>query len=242
MTGTVGQSDWPVADRSATDSSSPVFFSEAEWDLIDAVTARIIPTDRDAGAREANVVRFIDRFLSGIDYIYASADGSGFLEMSGKDAEAWTARVRERQEAYRAGIAELTALSESLLGKDFVEASEEEQDRVLETLSGSPKPQPVSSSGATGQGGPPPTNQPVNDEGMGFFDMVALHTRQGFYSDPVYGGNAGHVGWRVIGFPGPESLAATQRGEYSTREYLPPEDWWAGAADAAAMTFGEPPS
>ena len=34
----------------------------------------------------------------------------------------------------------------------------------------------------------------------------SMHTRQGFYADPIYGGNRDRVGWRVIGFPGPASL------------------------------------
>ena len=43
-----------------------------------------------------------------------------------------------------------------------------------------------------------------------------MHTRQGFYADPIYGGNRDRVGWQVIGFPGPASLprctpAATAR-------------------------------
>ena len=30
------------------------------------------------------------------------------------------------------------------------------------------------------------------------------HTRQGFYADPIYGGNRDRIGWQVIGFPGPD--------------------------------------
>ena len=48
----------------------------------------------------------------------------------------------------------------------------------------------------------------------------SLHTRQGFYADPIYGGNRDRVGWKVIGFPGPASLAEVHTGRYSTLEYF----------------------
>jgi gluconate 2-dehydrogenase gamma chain len=223
----MSQADWNVAPRRADDGDEPLFFTAAEWATVEAATARIIPTDRDPGAREARVVRFLDRFLSGTDYVYASADGSGFLDMDGREAEAWRDRVGDRRERYRQGIAELDALSRERAGRSFVELSEDDQDAVLERLSGRPKPRPVTphaDDDQSGGGGPPPTNQPVNDEGMGFFDMLVFHTRQGFYADPVYGGNAGRVGWQVIGFPGPDSLADTMDGSYTTVAYLPAEE------------------
>ena len=35
-----------------------------------------------------------------------------------------------------------------------------------------------------------------------FFDMLLKMTVEGFFSDPVYGGNRNMVAWRMIGFPG----------------------------------------
>jgi len=49
----------------------------------------------------------------------------------------------------------------------------------------------------------PALQQSVIEIGLGFVPLLALHTRQGFYADPIYGGNRGRVGWDVIGFPGP---------------------------------------
>ena len=45
--------------------------------------ARIIPTDDTPGAREAGTIDFVDRYLSGIGFIYAKPDGSGFEELAG---------------------------------------------------------------------------------------------------------------------------------------------------------------
>jgi len=36
-----------------------------------------------------------------------------------------------------------------------------------------------------------------------FFRLLRAHTIEGMFCDPMHGGNAGLVGWRMIGFPGP---------------------------------------
>jgi gluconate 2-dehydrogenase gamma chain len=225
--------DWETVPVSA-DGDERLFFTEVEWRLLDAATARIIPTDHDPGAREAQVVRFIDRYLSGTGFVYASADGEGFLRLEGKEADAWQQRVTALQERYRSGLRELDARSQATFHRSFTDLGPEQQDDVLAELSGWPKPTSVQlqsvidgeRDGVPGSGGAPPSNQPIRDDELDFFPMLVLHTRQGFYSDPVYGGNRDHIGWQVVGFPGPSSLAQTQRGEFSTLEYMLPDATW----------------
>jgi|SRR5579871_1106237 len=36
-----------------------------------------------------------------------------------------------------------------------------------------------------------------------FFRMLRQHTLEGMFSDPMHGGNAGLIGWQLIGYPGP---------------------------------------
>jgi gluconate 2-dehydrogenase gamma chain len=36
-----------------------------------------------------------------------------------------------------------------------------------------------------------------------FFQMVRTHTIEGMFADPMHGGNAGLIGWQLIGYPGP---------------------------------------
>ena len=60
------------------------FFDRHQRATIEAAMARIIPTDDTPGAREAGTVDFLDRYLSGIDYIYAKPDGSGFETLTGR--------------------------------------------------------------------------------------------------------------------------------------------------------------
>ena len=37
-----------------------------------------------------------------------------------------------------------------------------------------------------------------------FFALLRAHTIEGMFSDPMHGGNAGLIGWQLIGFPGPQ--------------------------------------
>jgi gluconate 2-dehydrogenase alpha chain/gluconate 2-dehydrogenase gamma chain len=36
----------------------------------------------------------------------------------------------------------------------------------------------------------------------GFFDELLALTNEGYFADPIYGGNAGYAGWEMVGFPG----------------------------------------
>ena len=72
------------------------FFDDFQRRTIEAAMARIIPTDYQPGASEAGTIDFLDRYLSGIDYVYARPDGSGFMRLEGKRAEAWQSAHRHR--------------------------------------------------------------------------------------------------------------------------------------------------
>jgi gluconate 2-dehydrogenase gamma chain len=74
---------------------------------------------------------------------------------------------------YRAGLAEVDAAVRARGGKRFVDLTPSEQDAVLAAIQDTP-----------------------------FFGMVRTHTIQGTFCDPMYGGNAGFVGWDLIGYPG----------------------------------------
>ncbi|MEE9470649.1 MAG: gluconate 2-dehydrogenase subunit 3 family protein [Gemmatimonadota bacterium] len=54
----------PLALEAARQSTDRLVFSESEWELVEAITGRIIPTDEDPGAVEAGCVNFIDKSLA----------------------------------------------------------------------------------------------------------------------------------------------------------------------------------
>lgn len=220
----VSKADWEITPiHIDPDTTEKLFFTDHDWETIEAAASRIMPTDHDPGAREARVIVFIDRYLSGIDYLYAAADGSGFLQLADKDAHAARARNANMQLLYREGIHELDKKARELRAPSFKEASEQIQDEVLEQVSGAPKPVPVS---LTSKEVYYSRLQGNTDEGKSFFDTLCLHVRQGFYGDPVYGGNKDHIGWKTVGFVGPKSLKDTMDGTYSTAEFFIQEyDW-----------------
>lgn len=214
----ISKSEWEIIPLTIDpDSTTKLFFTDHEWETIEAAAARIIPTDNDPGAKEARVIVFIDRYISGIDYVYAAADGSGFLRMSGRDATAARSSNEIFKAMYREGVKELDHLADEFGSKNFKESSAETQDRILEKLSDRPKPEPIRFDihevyYSRLQGN--------TDQDKTFFDTLCLHVRQGFYSDPVYGGNKDQIGWKVIGFPGPKSLKDTIDGTYTTDHYF----------------------
>ena len=93
----------------------------AEADLLDAIVARLIPSDANGpGAREARAVHYIDRALGGA--------------------------LQESREAYRAGLAAFDAYCRSSRRAPFTELSTRDQDSVLmDVESGSATGFPASS-------------------------------------------------------------------------------------------------
>jgi gluconate 2-dehydrogenase gamma chain len=39
-------------------------------------------------------------------------------------------------------------------------------------------------------------------DGKVFFDQILKDTQEGFFADPIYGGNKDMVAWKMIGYPG----------------------------------------
>lgn len=199
------------------------FFDGRQRATIAAAMARIIPTDDTPGAAEAGTINFVDRYLAGIEGIFARPDGSGFEVLTGKQAAAWTGRIAALRETYLAGIADLDRLSEARFAASFVHLTPGEQDEVLAELERpAARQEAAMATEAAVAAAEPALQQMVAEADLPFFPLLVLHTRQGFYADPIYGGNQGHAGWRAIGFPGPASLAETHAGRYSTLPYFAP--------------------
>ena len=191
--------------------------------------SRVIPTDDQPGAKEAGTVEFLDRYLSGIGFVYAKPDGSGFEQLDGKRAEAWQQRIDILREKYVQGIEELDRRSRAQFDADFARLTAEQQDQILAKMERPEQQTDVEEAQATAAFAPvePAMQQTSAEIDLDFFPLLALHTRQGFYADPIYGGNKDRVGWKLIGFDGPASLAETHAGRYTTLPYFAEEqhDW-----------------
>ncbi|MDQ0393328.1 gluconate 2-dehydrogenase subunit 3 family protein [Labrys monachus] len=191
------------------------FFDAHQRATVEAAMARIIPTDDTPGAREAGCIDFLERYLSGLGYIFAKPDGSGFETLEGRSAEAWMRRVTIMRQTYRSGIEELDARARAMDGVDFIALPPERQDAVLraiETSGGDDAPSAPADQ--------PALQQTSTEVELPFLPLLVTHTRQGFYADPIYGGNRNQAGWKTIGFPGPASLAEVHAGRYTTLPYF----------------------
>jgi gluconate 2-dehydrogenase gamma chain len=145
-------------------SKERLFFDEHQWATVEAAMAQIIPTDHQPAAREAGTVGFVDQCLSGIDYVYAKPDGSGFEKLSGKRAEAWQQRIEGLREVYVEGIEDLDQRSRKLFGEDFHSLSKEQQDEVLkkmEACSGVDEESQEEEQVAAGYGAPEEESEPA---------------------------------------------------------------------------------
>ena len=158
------------------------FFSRDERLAVAAICARLIPSDEDGpGATEADVVTFIDRQMAGF---YGRAQ---HWYMQGPFAEGTSTQGYQSEHPpamlYRLALAELDEHCRSQRGGAFAELTEEDQDAVL-----------------TGLDEEEIVFERVSAKA--FFDLVLENAVEGFFADPIYGGNRDMVGWRYVGFPG----------------------------------------
>jgi gluconate 2-dehydrogenase gamma chain len=54
-----------------------------------------------------------------------------------------------------------------------------------------------------------------------FFQLLRAHTIEGMLSDPMHGGNAGLIGWQLIGYPGPRMSYRDDVDQHFGAEYRP---------------------
>jgi gluconate 2-dehydrogenase gamma chain len=95
--------------------------------------------------------------------------------------------LAEQREAYRVGLAALERYARQTRGAPFLQLTETRQISVLID---------VESGTATG------ANVGFAASSAQFFALVRGHVMQGTFGDPHYGGNAGFVGWDLLGYPG----------------------------------------
>jgi gluconate 2-dehydrogenase gamma chain len=158
-----------------------LFFTADEARFIEAACERLIPADElGPGALLAGVPNYIDKQLGGAwgagERLYRSGPWASGTATQGYQLPFTPAELFHTS---------LRAIMRNLETHKapFHEMSAENQDLYLKELE----------AGAHDLDGVP---SPV------FFDALLQMTVEGFFSDPVYGGNRDMVAWRMIGFPG----------------------------------------
>jgi gluconate 2-dehydrogenase gamma chain len=164
--------------------SGYVFFTAAEAAFIEAAVGRLIPNDPvGPGAVEANVPFFLDRQLAGKfgrgDHYYLGGPWP-----KGTPEQGYQTRFSPAQ-LYQAAIAAIDRyVGANFNGVSFSKLTAADQDKVLKGLE----------SGEIKLDG--------GVESKAFFTMLLQNTKEGYFSDPIYGGNKDMGAWKMIGFPG----------------------------------------
>lgn len=175
------------------------YLTEPEIRFLDAAVARLIPADElGGGAKEADVACFIDRQLTSVWGTHGRNYRMGPWQ-DGTPEQGFQSRLTP-QEIYRAAIRETDIHCAQQLGKAFAFLSAPEQDEILHALEAD-KIELASISSRV------------------FFDLLWRNTVEGFFADPMYGGNRDKIGWRLIGFPGVASADYAERGQRFDEAY-----------------------
>lgn len=171
----------------------------AEWDFLTAAVDTLIPADElTPSASQCGVVTFIDRQLAGAWGAGAKLYRSGPFE-TGKPEQGYQL-PHTPHEFFAAGIAACNEWVRQSRGRDFAELGPNDREAVLQELDASKA-----------------TLADFN--GKQFFEALLQITMEGFFSDPIYGGNRDKIGWKLVGYPGLPADYSALIEEYRNRRY-----------------------
>jgi gluconate 2-dehydrogenase gamma chain len=160
-----------------------IYFTADEAAAVEAIVDRLIPPDEfGPGGKQGGCAVFIDRQLAG------TFGDSSRLYMRPPFAKGAPSQGLQSpivpKERYRTSLAALDEYCKTrFAGKGFAALDAAQQDQVLTGLENS-------------------EIKLRNCSGKEFFETILANTMEGFFADPIYGGNRDMVGWKLVGFPG----------------------------------------
>jgi gluconate 2-dehydrogenase gamma chain len=159
-----------------------LFFTAPEAAFVEAAAARIIPRDEAGpGAIEAGVPWFLDRQLAG-EFGQASRWYMQGPWAKGEPTQGYQSRLTPAQ-MYRAAVQAVDAEVGRTAGKTFAALPAPDQDALLKRMEAGE----VELAGV---------------DAKAFFALLLQNVIEGFFCDPIYGGNRDMIGWKLIGFSG----------------------------------------
>jgi gluconate 2-dehydrogenase gamma chain len=179
------------------------FFTGDEGRAVEALADRVIPPDaQTAGGKDAGCAVFVDRQLAGAygrqEGLYLRPPFMKGTKEQGPQSEGGYTKL------YRDGLAALDlACKAKFAGRSFAELPDDNKDNVLKGLE----------SGDIMLDGV---------DGADFFAQVIKDTQQGFFADPLYGGNRDMCAWAMIGYPGARYNYLDWIDRHNERFPLPP--------------------
>jgi gluconate 2-dehydrogenase gamma chain len=167
------------------------FFSAEQGREVEAIVEQLIPADDlSVSGKDAGCAVFIDRQLAGEYGTFARLYREGPFE-KGTPMQGDQSELDPRQR-YSLGLAGLGAYCQAQFQKAFSALGAEQRDQVLAGL----EKGDIALAGI---------------DSKLFFQQVLGNTMEGFFADPIYGGNRDMAAWKMIGFPG---------ARYDYRDYI----------------------
>ncbi len=162
-----------------------------EHAFVTAAADTLIPADElSPSGSDCGVAVFIDRQLAGAYGSGARLYRDGPFP-KGKPELGYQLPLNPR-EFFRAGIAAANDWTRKTYGKDFDRLAEPEREAALKAMEAGKAQFPGFTSSM-------------------FFDALLQISMEGFFADPIYGGNRDKAAWKMVGYPG---LPATYREEF----------------------------
>ena len=180
-------------------SHAYTFLTAPEAAFIEAAVDRLIPADDlTPGGTDCGVATFIDRQLAGAwgsgDRMYMQGPWDKGVPTQGYQSPMAPA------EYVRAGIVATNAYCRKTFQKEFDRLTTDQQITVLQDME---------------RGRVTLDGVPAQE----FFNLLLATAMQGFFADPVYGGNRDKVAWKMIGFPGVIAIYSEHIKTYRNKKY-----------------------
>jgi gluconate 2-dehydrogenase gamma chain len=187
------QAQTPAAPTAAPADEPLLTLTATEHAFFVAAVDTVIPADElSPSGSDCGVATFIDRQLAGAYGSGARLYRDGPFP-KGKPELGYQLALTPR-EFFRAGITAANTWTRKTYGKDFDRLPEKDREAALKAMEEGKAPFPGFTSTM-------------------FFNALLQITMEGFFADPIYGGNRNMAAWKMIGYPG---LPATYREDIKT--------------------------
>ncbi|MFL6795936.1 MAG: gluconate 2-dehydrogenase subunit 3 family protein [Xanthobacteraceae bacterium] len=195
-----GAASKPAApSANGADAESMLTLTATEAAFFSAVADTMVPADAlSPSGTECGIVTFIDRQLAGAWGGGAKMYRNGPFRKA-KPEYGYQLPLTPR-EFFATGVVATNAWATKTYGKDFDRLSAKQREQALTVME---------------QG----KAELADFNGKDFFEALLQITMEGFFSDPIYGGNKDKVSWKMIGYPGLPATYANQIEQYRNKLY-----------------------
>ena len=185
-----------------TEPETYLTLTATEVAFLSAMADTIIPADElSPSGTDCGVVTYIDRQLAGAYGAGAKMYRSGPFRR-GKPEQGYQLPLTPR-EYFAAGIAAANAWSVKTHGKTFDQLAPADRVAALTAMDGGKA-------------------EFEHFSARAFAGRVLAIVMEGFFSDPMYGGNRNKAGWQMLGFPGLPATYKDKVDAYYNKRYVAP--------------------